>query len=39
MSGKYYAKVFEGPYSKMRQFVRDMDTHMTDQNKEVKKYY
>ena len=39
MSGTFLAKVFEGPYSNMRQWIQEMEEYVGSQNKELKKMY
>ena len=39
ISGTFLSKVFEGPYSKMRSWIADMNDYAAAENKELKKLY
>jgi hypothetical protein len=39
LSGKYYSRVFDGPFSKVPQYIRDTDIYLIGQGKLAKKYY
>lgn len=39
LSGKYYTKVFDGPFSSIRKWIQEMDKYVKGKGKEVKKYY
>jgi len=39
ISGTFLSKVFEGPYSKMGEWMKDMERHVAAKGKKVKKLY
>ncbi len=39
MSGKFYSKVFDGPYSDIPKFVKEMDEWANKEGKKIKKQY
>lgn len=39
LSGTFLAKVYEGPYSNMRQWIQEMEEYVRSQDKELKKMY
>jgi len=39
LSGSFFSKVFDGPYSKIPQFIREMDIMLARDNKLAIKYY
>lgn len=39
LSGTYLAKVFEGPYRNLRQWIGEMKTHVQSQGKTLQKLY
>ena len=39
LSGTFLSKVFDGPYSAIPKFIKEMDKHVAAQDKKVKKYY
>ena len=39
LSGKFISKVFDGPYSQIPKFIKEMDLYMKGLGKSAKKYY
>lgn len=39
LSGTFLSKVFDGPYSAVPKFIKEMDKHVAAKDKKVKKYY
>jgi hypothetical protein len=39
LSGNFLTKVFDGPFNKIPQFVKEMDSYVGKKGKEVEKYY
>ena len=39
LSGTFLSKVFEGPYSNMRQWIAEMSAHVKSQDKQLQKLY
>ncbi|MBD3362329.1 hypothetical protein GF362_01260 [Candidatus Dojkabacteria bacterium] len=39
ISGKFVSKVFEGSYSMIPKFMKEMDKYLENEGKEAKKYY
>lgn len=39
LSGTFLSKVFEGPYKNMGKWIKEMETHVKAQGKEIKKIY
>ena len=38
-SGTYISKVFDGPYNKVPEWIKEMDTYLSEKGKTAKKYY
>ncbi len=39
LSGQFMTKVFDGPYSSIPTFIKEMNSYLNDQNQKAKKYY
>jgi hypothetical protein len=39
LSGSYLTKVFDGPYSAVPKWIKEMDKYVAGKNRKVKKYY
>jgi hypothetical protein len=39
ISGKFRAKVFDGPYKAIPKFMKEMDNYLAEQNEKAQKYY
>lgn len=39
ITGTFYTKVYEGPYSKMREWIKDFNDYCAKQDKQVSKIY
>jgi hypothetical protein len=39
LSGKFFSKIFDGPFLKVPQYIREMDILLTRQNKLARRYF